>query len=199
MPNLRQHPSARAADGARRRASHAAFQKDEALGKRFERVAGFNGARLEWLALQIKEADMNVRRMKLALLAAISTSLLIVSAAAQQPSQDTMRKAFAEADDNKDGLLNIDEYIGHVIYVFRQVDTNRDGFITEQEVMVVFTTAYRPQLFKAADRNGDGKLSVGEAVAAKVIDYFEIDTNRDGVLSIEEVLAYERAPAPAKK
>jgi Ca2+-binding EF-hand superfamily protein len=168
MPNLHQHPSARAADGARRRASHAAFQKDEALGKRFERVAGFNGARLEWLALQIKEADMNVRRMKLALLAAISTSLLIVSAAAQQPSQDTMRKAFAEADDNKDGLLNIDEYIGHVIYVFRQVDTNRDGFITEQEVMVVFTTAYRPQLFKAADRNGDGIVSVGVAVAAKV-------------------------------
>jgi hypothetical protein len=147
----------------------------------------------------IKEADMNVRRMKLAALAAISTSVLLVSAAAQQPSQDTMRKAFAEADDNKDGLLNIDEYIGHVIYVFRQVDTNRDGFITEQEVMVVFTTTYRPQLFKAADRNGDGKLSVGEAVAAKVIDYFEIDTNRDGVLSIEEVLVYERPPAPAKK
>jgi hypothetical protein len=147
----------------------------------------------------IKEADMNVRRMKLAALAAISTSLLIVSAAAQQPSQDTMRKAFAEADDNKDGFLNIDEYIGHVIYVFRQVDKNRDGFITEQEVMVVFTTTYRPQLFKAADRNGDGKLSVGEAVAAKVIDFFEIDTNRDAVLTIEEVLAYERAPAPAKK
>ena len=142
---------------------------------------------------------MNVRRMKLAALAAISTSVLLVSAAAQQPSQDTMRKAFAEADDNKDGFLNIDEYIGHVIYVFRQVDTNRDGFITEQEVMVVFTTTYRPQLFKAADRNGDGKLSVGEAVAAKVIDYFEIDTNRDGVLSIEEVLAYERAPAAAGK
>ena len=142
---------------------------------------------------------MNVRRIKLALLAAISTSVLLVSAAAQQPSQDTMRKAFAEADDNKDGVLNIDEYIGHVIYVFRQVDKNRDGFITEQEVMVVFTTTYRPQLFKAADRNGDGKLSVGEAVAAKVIDYFEIDTNRDGVLSIEEVLVYERPPAPAKK
>ena len=143
---------------------------------------------------------MNARRMKLAALAAISTGLLIVNAVAQQPSQDTMRKAFAEADDNKDGVLNIDEYIGHVIYVFRQIDKNRDGFLTEQEVMAV-TTTYRPQLFKAADRNGDGKLSVGEACAAKVIDYFEIDANRDGVLSIEEVLAYERSlpVAPAKK
>ena len=143
---------------------------------------------------------MHVRRIKLAALAAISASALIVSAAAQQPSQDAMRKAFAEADDNKDGVLNVDEYVGHVIYVFRQVDKNRDGFITEQEVIAV-TTNYRPQLFKAADRNGDGKLSVGEAVAAKIIDYFEMDKNRDGVLSIEEVLAYERAlpAAPAKK
>jgi hypothetical protein len=148
----------------------------------------------------IKKADMNARRIKLASLAAISTSVLLVSAAAQQPSQDTMRKTFAEADDNKDGFLNVDEYIGHVIYVFRQVDRNRDGFLTEQEVMAV-TTAYRPQLFKAADRNGDGKLSVGEACAAKIIDFFEMDTNRDGVLSIEEVLAYERSlpVAPAKK
>ena len=142
---------------------------------------------------------MNVRRMKLAALAAISTSVLLVSAAAQQPSQDTMRKAFAEADDNKDGFLNIDEYIGHVIYVFRQVDKNRDGFITEQEVMVVFTTAYRPQLFKAADRNGDGKLSVGEAVACQGHRLLRNRYQPRWCSLDRRSPCYERPPAPAKK
>ena len=44
-----------------------------------------------------------------------------------------------------------------------------DGFISEEEARAYFVE-FRPELFKAADRNGDGKLSVGEAVAAKVID-----------------------------
>lgn len=142
---------------------------------------------------------MNARRTRLAALAAISASVLVATASAQQAAPDVVRKAFAEADVNRDGVLNIDEYIANVIYVFRQIDTNRDGFITQQEVMV-FTTAHRPELFKAADRNGDGKLSLGEAVAAKVIDFFDMDTNRDGVLSMDEVLVYERAlPAAAAK
>ena len=116
----------------------------------------------------------------------------ISAAIAQSASPDAVRKAFAEADVNNDGALNIDEYIANVVYVFKQVDRNRDGYITVEEAKAYWVD-FRPDLFKAADRNGDGKLSLGEAVAAKVIDYFEMDTNHDGVISIEEVLVYERA------
>jgi Ca2+-binding EF-hand superfamily protein len=130
---------------------------------------------------------------------ALLAGAIFVGIVAAQPAPDAVRKAFAEADANKDGVLNIDEYIANVVYVFRQVDRNRDGFISEEEARAYFVE-FRPELFKAADRNGDGKLSVGEAVAAKVIDFFEIDTNRDGVISIEEVLVYERAlPAAAPR
>jgi hypothetical protein len=123
---------------------------------------------------------------------ALGTSFLFGTADAQQASQDAVRKAFADADSNADRYLNIDEYIANTIYVFKGADKNGDGFITEQEA-IAYSTAHSPALFKAADRNGDGKLSVGEVVAAKVIDFFEIDTSRDGVLSIEEVLVYERS------
>jgi hypothetical protein len=123
---------------------------------------------------------------------AIGAALLVGSAGAQQPSQDAVRKAFAAADANGDGYLNIDEYIANVIYVFRDADKNRDGLLVEQE-SIAYSTMHTPERFKSADRNTDGKVSVGEAVAIKVIDFFEIDTSRDGVLSVDEVLVYERS------
>lgn len=139
--------------------------------------------------------SMNLKELRR--IAAVGVALAAVTwasgAVAQPASPDAVRKAFAEADANKDGALNIDEYVANVIYVFKQVDRNRDGYITVEEARAYWGDNFRADLFKAADRNGDGRLSVGEAVAAKIIDFFEIDTNHDGVLTIEEVLIYERA------
>jgi Ca2+-binding EF-hand superfamily protein len=121
-------------------------------------------------------------------------------AVAQQVNEDAIRKAFADADVNGDGVLNVDEYVGHVVYVFKRIDVNRDGFITFEEA-IAFSPAHNVAAMKAMDRNGDGKLSLGEVAGAKVIDFFEMDTNRDGVITVQELIAYERriAARPAAK
>ena len=117
------------------------------------------------------------------------------SALAQQANEDAVRKAFTQADDNRDGVLNLDEYVGHIIYVFRRVDTNRDGFISVEEA-IAFNPVHNAANMKAVDRNGDARLSVSEVASAKVYDFFEMDTNRDGVVTIEELIIYERRATP---
>lgn len=132
--------------------------------------------------------------------AALGIAALVGPAYAQPINEEAVRKAFAEADVNNDGYLSLDEYVGHVIYVFKRVDANGDRFISFEEA-IAFSPAHNPANLKQVDRNGDGKLSVGEVAAAKVIDFFEMDTNRDGVVTVEELLIYERrvASKPAPK
>ena len=56
--------------------------------------------------------------------------------------------------------------------------------------------------FKAADKNGDGKISRAEAVALPRIakQFDEIDTNKDGFITKEELKAqrYKRAAQKQK-
>jgi hypothetical protein len=120
---------------------------------------------------------------------ALLAGAIFVGIRAAQPAPDA-RKAFADATRTRT-VLNIDEYIANVVYVSGKW-TGIATASSRKKKRGRFAE-FRPEFFKAADRNGDGKLSVGEAVAAKVIDFFEIDTNHDGVISIEEVLVYERA------
>lgn len=136
----------------------------------------------------------------LAFLFALGCAGWIGQAIGQQPNEDAIRKTFAEADVNGDGVLNLDEYVGHVIYVFKRIDVNRDGFISYEEA-IAFNPAHTAAAMKLVDRNGDGRLSVGEVAGAKVIDFFEMDTNHDGVITVEELIIYERkiAARPATK
>lgn len=137
-----------------------------------------------------------IRLTGLVLGTALGATLFVGSALAQQPSQDGIRKAFTEADANRDGYLNVDEFVGNVVLVFKGADRNGDGFIVESEA-VAHNPAHNPADFKKADRNGDGRLSLGEVVAAKIIIFFDVDANRDGVLTVDEVLTYERALSAA--
>ncbi len=131
----------------------------------------------------------------LAACAALGATVLLGQASAQQAmSQEEIRTAFAAADANADGYLNVDEFVANTVYLFRQADANQDLYLAAGEILSV-----SPARFKSADRDGDDRLSLGEAVAGKMIQFFDLDTSHDGTLSLDEVLSYERSLAAAGK
>lgn len=129
---------------------------------------------------------------------ALAAASMVTAALAQTsatPATDTqIRAAFAAADVNKDGVVDLDEGAADAILVFASLDTNRDGFLVVGELK-----NHDPMRFKRADRDGDGKLSLAEVAADRVYEFFLIDVNRNGVVTIDEVLIYVvKARAPGK-
>jgi Ca2+-binding EF-hand superfamily protein len=129
--------------------------------------------------------------------AALAAVLALGNVGAQRPGDAEIRKAFAAADVNADASLDVNEFVANTIYLFRQLDKDHDRYLSLQE-WSAGDRGDRHGGFKAADRNGDGKISVGEAVAAKMIEFFDIDSNHDGAITIDELLAYEHSIPVAK-
>ena len=136
--------------------------------------------------------SMNSRSLRRCIaLAGLAASTMLVGsgaiaqATAARDSDEAMRAAFAAADANKDGVINVDEAVGDSVLLFITLDKNRDRFLTRDEL-----PRYDPARLKAADRDGDGKLSVGEVAADRVWEFFEADTDGSGVATYEEVRGY---------
>lgn len=122
----------------------------------------------------------------------LALGLLVFSCGAAQaqnqppmPTDEELRKAFTAADVNKDGVIDIDESVGNAILIFASLDKNKDGYLSFDEL-----PGYDPNRLKRADRNDDGKLSVGEVASDRVWEFFEADTDRNGVVTFEEVRLY---------
>jgi Ca2+-binding EF-hand superfamily protein len=107
----------------------------------------------------------------------------------EKPNYD-VRAAFAQADENRDGVIDRAEFIDRNVEVFYAADANKDGYLSPEELEhgVLFA-----QDFKLMDRNGDGRISLSEFLRARDPLFDEADTNGDGVLQLDEVVnMYEK-------
>ena len=95
------------------------------------------------------------------------------------------RAAFAEADTNHDGVVDHEEFHERIVEIFYSADANKDGFLDAEELKRL---AF-PEDFTADDKDRDGRVSMREFLRVRFHDYEVTDTNDDGVLSLDEVIA----------
>jgi hypothetical protein len=142
--------------------------------------------------LILKVRLMNAWKAGLAVTLLCAQFGLSADAAQTQPS--VSRQIFVDADLNRDGYVDLDEFHKDIVNGFHALDHNRDGYIAVAEMRAVPDSGRVEALIvllKRADSNGDGKLSFKEVVEVRM-DYFaRADTNRNDKLSLDEVVAFD--------
>jgi hypothetical protein len=106
-------------------------------------------------------------------------------AVAQQPDSAELKKLWAGADHNQDGLIDRGEFHGIMTDVFFFIDADKSGGVTLAEIQRVYSKT-DPSKFEAADTDRDGKLSILEYQNATSIDFAEIDKDGSGVITVPE-------------
>ena len=117
---------------------------------------------------------------------------------------------FGKADTNGDGKLSRAEAEKAMPYLagkFDSIDTNKDGQLSRSELSA-WKKAHKgerqakaAERFKHADTDGDGAISRAEAEkhAPRLVKKFDqIDSNKDGKLTQEELRAYREAKRSRK-
>lgn len=108
-------------------------------------------------------------------------SLSSVFAASTPPSP---KEAILAMDTNKDNKISKAEAKGHLSEHFDEIDSNKDGFVTELELNAMKDKK------DAMDTNKDGKISKSEAKGPLSEHFSLIDKNKDGFLTDDELKAY---------
>lgn len=115
------------------------------------------------------------------------TSILLAPALGwtdEVPPPHDPHAAHAATDQDHDGEIDPDEFRQRIIQVFYFADVDRDGFVTIGQLRVFD----EDRLFEIADLDGDSRLSLAEFLNARAENFRGADTNRNGTLSVEEVV-----------
>jgi len=124
----------------------------------------------------------------LTLVIATAIVVLVVPAGAQSPAQPDWKENFRLHDKNGDGRIDRGEFQEWMEDVFFLRDTNHKGYLIQSDLQGMVA----PELFRAMNRKGDGKLSMQEFLNAVFKDFDAIDVNGDGSITIEEIEMYIR-------
>lgn len=109
---------------------------------------------------------------------------------------------FEAWDQNKDGRVTFSEFRVAMVAQFKQVDKNQDKIVTVDEALDMLPALVRgmakpkvEEYIRWQDSNRDGKLSLAEVLAYCQTRFKNIDTNHDGYISQAE---FDHRPLPGR-
>lgn len=126
-----------------------------------------------------------------------------------QPPAINPAEAFIKSHDaDGDGKVSQAEALAPQEARFKETDTDGDGFITADEFRQRFMARVPPQaqeqlkqrnigdpgesFVKELDKNGDGKVDLGESQQPAIGGFKQMDANGDGLASLDEADAFFR-------
>jgi len=133
---------------------------------------------------KICEKEFQVKRIFTATIMALGFTFLGVSPGKADVTK--IERAFILADKDGDDLVGKPEFIQVVMTHFSKTDTNKNNLIEKGEIGDL---AKNPE-FSDGDANKDGSLSVEEVIAEKLQDFKAADTNKDGALNVDEAMKF---------
>lgn len=112
-----------------------------------------------------------------------------------------MQTRFDKLDSNHDGVVSLDEYVAGASAMFAKLDPQNTGKVTAQQLAnsphaLERDNAVAGHVVKKLDTNGDGVVSLDEYLAGAKMRFGRLDKNGDGYITADEAPAHHGHAAP---